>query len=419
MIQKIIILALFLIFERITAEDDLYNVSWVPKDPDVGLDMPEIITTRGYPVEVHHAVTKDGYVLTLFRIPHNRQSNTVGSPVILQHGLLDSSYTWVSNYPDESLGYILSDAGYDVWFGNNRGNRYGRNHTTLNPDDGTNNFWAFTWDEMAAYDTPTLIHYILDTTGYDSLSWVGHSEGTIQMFAAASSTATSTDTYFTSAINSINLFVALAPVAYVTNLESKILRVLANSDVLYKLMDRGYYEFLPYGPIDQIAPELCHLAQRGCNFFLMTICGPTQNLNTSRIQVYVSNTPAGTSSQNMLHWLQGVVSPNFQKYDYGTPDLNIIHYGTSTPPLYNLSSLSVKAALFAGKHDYLADPKDVQRLINEVPTDKIVYIDYQDDYAHLDFTWAYNANTRIYGKVVNLLQQYTPSGKKTKFTETE
>jgi hypothetical protein len=69
-------------------------------------------------------------------------------------------------------------------FGNNRGNRYGRNHTTLDPDDGTNSFWAFTWDEMGLIDAPTMIHYVLDTTGHSSLSGVGHSEGTIQMFAA-------------------------------------------------------------------------------------------------------------------------------------------------------------------------------------------------------------------------------------------
>ena len=40
-----------------------------------------------------------------------------------------------------SLGYILSDLGYDVWMGNARGNSYSRGHTTYDTDDSK--FWEF------------------------------------------------------------------------------------------------------------------------------------------------------------------------------------------------------------------------------------------------------------------------------------
>lgn len=389
-----------------------FTLSWghnVPADSDVGKDMVAIVTERGYPIETHYVTTSDGYILTMFRIPYGKQSTASGgAPVILQHGLLDSSYTWVSNFEDESLGYILADNGFDVWFGNNRGNRYGRNHTTLNPDDGTNAFWAFTWDEMGMIDVPTMIHYVLDYTGHETVGWVGHSEGTIQMFAAGTSTDNG-DSYLKSAIEKVNLFVALAPVAYVSNMQSKILELLAHSDILDRLMERGIYEFLPYGPIEQVAPEICRKEDRLCNIFLMTICGPTRQLNTSRIQVYVSETPAGTSSQNMKHWIQGVLNPTFQKYDFGTEELNMEHYGVSTPPLYDLSKLAVPTALFSGSHDYLGDPKDVQKIINEAPSSMIVHQDVQDDYAHLDFVWAPNANVRIYNQIVSLLNQMKQS----------
>lgn len=40
-------------------------------------------------------------------------------------------------------GFILSDAGYDVWLTNTRGNSYSRNHVTLNPAENPEKFWDF------------------------------------------------------------------------------------------------------------------------------------------------------------------------------------------------------------------------------------------------------------------------------------
>lgn len=62
---------------------------------------PEIIRSRGYPVERYEVVTKDGYILTLFRIPSRRK----GIPVFLQHGINISSLGWFAAGND-SLGLV-------------------------------------------------------------------------------------------------------------------------------------------------------------------------------------------------------------------------------------------------------------------------------------------------------------------------
>merc|ERR1719352_234624 len=109
-------------------------------------------------------------------MPSTKKAN--GKVVLLQHGNLDSSYTFVLNGPGKSLGFILADAGYDVWFGNNRGNTYSRNHTTLKVSDAK--FWSFTFAEMARFDVPAEIDYALAVSGAKTLSYLGHSQGTTQ-----------------------------------------------------------------------------------------------------------------------------------------------------------------------------------------------------------------------------------------------
>lgn len=150
--------------------------------------IPELVKTKGYPLEEHFVTTSDGYVLGTYRIPHGREGASPGPtprrPVLLQHGLLDSSATWVLNDPDQSLALILADAGWDVWLGNSRGNAYSRNHTGLGPDTAA--FWDFSFDDMAAADLPALTAHVQGVTGCATLAYVGHSQGTTVALAALS-----------------------------------------------------------------------------------------------------------------------------------------------------------------------------------------------------------------------------------------
>ena len=65
--------------------------------------------------------------------------------------------------------FRLAEQGYDVWLGNFRGNTYSRAHLSLNPDVD-NEYWRFTWDEMARHDLPAMLDYVMEETGKADLS---------------------------------------------------------------------------------------------------------------------------------------------------------------------------------------------------------------------------------------------------------
>ncbi|MPC27351.1 Gastric triacylglycerol lipase [Portunus trituberculatus] len=108
----------------------------------MNLTTTEIIEAMGYPTEIHHVTTADGYILELHRIPHGINSTGGDRPVaLLQHCLLCSSADYIMNTPDQALAYVLADAGYDVWLPNFRGNTYSTNHVELDP--ANIKFWGF------------------------------------------------------------------------------------------------------------------------------------------------------------------------------------------------------------------------------------------------------------------------------------
>lgn len=74
----------------------------------------------------------------------------------------------------------MSDAGYDVWLGNARGNTWSRNHTDLDPDGSK--FWNFSIHEIAVNDLPAMINFVLTETNEPSLHYIGHSQGSTVLF---------------------------------------------------------------------------------------------------------------------------------------------------------------------------------------------------------------------------------------------
>lgn len=64
--------------------------------------------------------------------------------------------------------------------GNNRGCAYSLGHKTLDPNNKDDEpiYWNFSFEEMGIYDLPAEIDFILEKTGQEKLSYIGHSQGT-------------------------------------------------------------------------------------------------------------------------------------------------------------------------------------------------------------------------------------------------
>ena len=170
------------------------------------------LKNRSYPCEEHVVQTLDGYLLGFQRIPGKRFESTAYTaplpyykpPVILWHGLSLCSDVFVCNVrPELNLAFVLAEAGFDVWLGNSRGNKYSKGHLKLDPKTSKNKYWSFGIDELAMYDLPAAVDYVLATTGHDSLAYIGYSQGTAQCFASLA---------LNEELNhKINIFIALAP----------------------------------------------------------------------------------------------------------------------------------------------------------------------------------------------------------------
>lgn len=146
----------------------------------------QICAVHGFRSESHLVKTEDGFQLTLHRInPEDNGFEPNGKCVYFQHGLLMASDVWcVMLNKDDNIPFRLCELGYDVYLGNNRGNKYSCKHAHLLPSD--KEFWNFSIDEFALYDIPANINYILDLKGVSSLIYVGFSQGTSQILSSIS-----------------------------------------------------------------------------------------------------------------------------------------------------------------------------------------------------------------------------------------
>jgi len=345
-------------------------------------DMEGMVTSKGYAVERHEVVTRDGYILTVFRIPGSRGATDFSAarpPVLLAHGISLSSTCWVVNEARESLGFVLADQGYDVWMMNTRGNTYAKGHKRLT--DSESEFWAFSADQMALVDLPATIDYILQATAFDQVSFVGHSQGCALMLALLAK--------YTEYNEKISVNIAMAPVVHAKLIRSPMLVSFfrsANQSRALNLLPPQEYFFMS-GAVQQFFLNgACQvpISVASCVMTTEAMFGQSSRISTMQYKRYWQSWPSSTSYWNALQWSQMYSEPK--------PAFTAFNYG----PEYNLTAIRAPTVLFSGGRDVLAADSDIALTRQKLAAGgSLAGWNAQDDYSHMDFIWDSEGASRL------------------------
>lgn len=135
--------------------------------------------------------------------------------------------------------------------GNIRGNKYCREHEELSDDH--HDFWAFSLDDVARYDVPAAVDFILQHTSFTSLVYIGFSQGSGQCFAALSLPENR-------ALNQkIRLFIALAPCTTPLGMDGILSRLIRP---VMRRYPHFMYALFGQGALIDFAPKFQHVFVR-------------------------------------------------------------------------------------------------------------------------------------------------------------
>ncbi|CAM9431234.1 unnamed protein product [Ectocarpus sp. 4 AP-2014] len=364
----------------------------------------ELAEADGFSLEDHHAVTADGFVLVLHRLvtPDRldgtdgdsggcREAKNIKRPrpaVLLMHGLMQDSEALLCGGRDNALGLRLAAAGFDVFLGNARGNRYSHKHLRRSPVT-SDAYWDFSIDELARYDTPAMIDHVLKVSGQPQLCYIGFSQGTAQAFAAFSSDLDLQAKVF--------LFVALSPAVRANHLSKSLLLSLVQANLRFIYLLFGRRRMLP------VALTWQRMMSR--EFFVATIDGAISYLFSwsaseisakRKLEVY-PHIYSFISVKCVLHWFQMMYSGRLSMFADGPASQYI-------PVTYDVARVSCPVAIVYGGRDHLVE---VESLIEMLPN--VVLSIREEKYEHLDTMWADTAKDTVFPKVETLVRQMCPT----------
>ncbi|NXO56290.1 LIPM Lipase, partial [Aramus guarauna] len=306
----------------------------------------------------------------------------------LQHGLFGEGSIWVTSLDNNSLGFILADAGYDVWIGNSRGNTWSKRHRVLSPK--WEEFWAFSFDEMAKYDLPEIINFVEQKTGQKQLYYISHSQGTTIAFIAFST--------MPQLAQKIKMYFALAPVATVIFVRSPLKKLAFFSD--YGLKVCRQIKIVEQKHLTGCKESILPPPEQGAA--LGQVPRETGGHHPGEVQVLAWSS-RGHPDLTLLLVLLQLDNGALRAYDGGSV-YNSLRYRQMGPPHYNVKDMKVPTAIWSGGVDCLADPQDVALLLPQVRN--LVHHKVIPQWNHLDFILGLDPTEVLYQDNVDMMKRH-------------
>lgn len=129
----------------------------------------------------------------------------------------------------------------------------------------------------------------------------------------------------------------------------------------------------------------------------------SQQQNATMIPVILGHTPAGTSTQTLIHFGQLIRSGRFRQFDHGSIR-NLVVYGSIFPTAYNLRGVRAAVTIHYGQNDWLSVERDVQQLSRELGNSQGAFV--VSGFNHIDFLFGIDARRLVYSRVVAAMQRF-------------
>ncbi|KAE8744392.1 hypothetical protein FOCC_FOCC008996 [Frankliniella occidentalis] len=312
----------------------------------------DILALWGYPHEQHKALTEDGYILSLDRIP-----NPGRPPVYMATPYIASATVFLNLGKGRALGFLLFDAGYDVWMINPRGSAYSTQHVRLDVDDPE--YWNF--HEHAVYDHPACVDTILAKTGYRQVIWAGFSLGSLTFLAMA---ALRPD--YGQKVSAAFLMAPSTTQFYNPGIFLSLIKTAVKAEPLVERLESVVFPHALVRGFQQVA---CRGEARWiCNRLWMTLTSSAHEEDYIGNTYYFSETfPSAGSFRTTWHIAQlGWAENAFRPYIFPSTEKNLRLYGRAVPRNYPLERITTPIFTYTGDSDVLVHPKDYRLVSRSV-----------------------------------------------------
>lgn len=348
------------------------------KKEDLIKDVRYYAESCGFKIINETAETQDGYLLRVNRIidptrEHEKHSDGRGGfPVLIMHGLFQSSGSFVTSEERSLAFWLARQGGYQVFLGNNRG-VFDMGHKTLSRSDPR--FWDYNIRELAIYDLPALVDHVRKQTGYDKIAFIGHSQGNGTMFISLSKSMVP------ELGAKLSYFGALAPAVFAGPLTS-CFPFTALRTMHWKTWKRffGVLDFIPLMKIAYDYTPAYPFATLGYQMFAFLFAWTDANWLGRRKAKMFRFTPQPVSSASIYWWAgAGGFSTRGCTLDQSSEKW---WDGKTFPPL----------SIFSGGMDFLVLTEPLlDRLENEESDIRLLRYKRQEEAEHCDHFWACDA----------------------------